>query len=253
MARRKQRNTRKRKSPADAKASMRFWRVYTFSAVFCLVLGAGAVGGSALWQYLKTPGHFPIRHVEILGRLEHLSPAEISAGLQPELKRNFFTLPVADMTAMLQALPWVKTVVVHRRWPDALVLNIVEQHAVATWNHQQLVNSDGALFAVGNLPDAQQPTLQLLGPEDGLPMVWQHYQQAQQLLTARGLPPIQQLQLSLGGCWSLRLANTEVVIGADKNWVHNLQRLQRLLPILTQRKTPVRRIDLRYPLGVAIA
>ncbi|HBS51955.1 MAG TPA: cell division protein FtsQ, partial [Coxiellaceae bacterium] len=60
---------------------------------------------------------------------------------------GFFYLNVISMRQQLLKLPWVYEASVQRKWPDTVVVNIIEQKPILQWGKNALVNPEGVVFA----------------------------------------------------------------------------------------------------------
>ena len=58
---------------------------------------------------------------------------------------NFFTLEIAEIQHQLEALPWVYSASIRKRWPATIKIHIVEQSIVAIWNDKALLNRFGEI------------------------------------------------------------------------------------------------------------
>lgn len=108
---------------------------------------------------------FRVRSVEVLGtrRMDARPVYEIA------LDQKAAALPlvdVADIRQRLLAFGWVKDARVSRRYPDTLVVDIVERSPAALWQDRQqlnLIDSDGVVL--DRVPVSRMPDLPLLiGP-----------------------------------------------------------------------------------------
>ena len=192
---------------------------------------------------------FPLREVEVTGRVAHTTRDQVQAIVAAQLKGNFFTLDLEATRAAFQRLPWVRRANVRRQWPDRLDVEIEEHVVLARWRDSALVNSLRRGVRSGDQRSAS-------GFRSARGDVWRGD------AALRCLPagvcrrcarrPVQVL-LSERRAWQLRLDDGDVVeLGRERMD----ERLQRFVTVYghTLAQLPARayRVDLRYPNGFAV-
>jgi cell division protein FtsQ len=130
----------------------------------------------------ETVGHagFTVRRIEPKG-LNRLPPMEVYRAAQTQMGR---AMPLVDLEAtrhQLLRFGWVKDARVSRRFPDTLLVDIVERHPAAIWQHNQrltLIDREGVVLQPVDL--SAMPDLPLvIGPAAN-----QHASELNQLLDA---------------------------------------------------------------------
>jgi len=210
-----------------------------------------AVAGALLWwsNAALDPARWPIRWLEVEGDLERVTAAQVRAAVADHAVRGFFAVDIERARVAVEALPWVARAAVGRRWPDALVITLEEQRAVARFNDSALVSSQGELFRVAGT-GGMQGLARLYGPEARSAEIFGQWQRARAMLTPVGLEPAA-LRLDPRGAWTLVLADgRELLLGRDAVEAR-LARFVAVLPELAGIEDLVR-IDLRYPNGLAV-
>ena len=191
---------------------------------------------------------FPLREVELTGRIAHTTRDQVHAIMAGQLKGNFFTLDLDAARATFQKLPWVRRVTVRRQWPDRLDVDIEEHIALAHWRESALVNTYGELFEAATSEDLPV----FIAPDGTAAELVQRYQAFRNLLEPLGKRPVQVL-LSDRRAWELKLDDGDVLELGRSQMDERLQRLvtsyDRTLARLPDRHY---RIDLRYPNGFAV-
>ncbi|KPJ67540.1 MAG: hypothetical protein AMJ43_04640 [Coxiella sp. DG_40] len=223
--------------------------VHSFLLVLLLIiLVKGLLWG---WSVLKDPRIFPISKIEVEATYQHVDPQTIQNAIAPCVNSSFFTVSISSIKQQLLQLPWVYMVSVNRVWRDKIIIKVTEQTAVAQWNNNALLNSDGEVFAPpkstfpSNLPI-------LFGTEDQLKKVWQNYQQMNLALAKLGLRVI---QVGMDKIGSMRLVlNNEVnLILGDADIMNKFYMFIKVYPkIVGNNGDRVKNIDLRYENGLAI-
>jgi cell division protein FtsQ len=107
-----------------------------------VLIGVLLVLASPLWGpgMLRRLAFFRVRKVEILGA-RYTAPAELLERLRVDTTRSVWD-PIAPLEARVRSHPQVAQVVITRKLPGTLVVQVTERHPVA------LVNGPGGLRAV---------------------------------------------------------------------------------------------------------
>jgi cell division protein FtsQ len=114
-------------------------------------LGAGgfalAIAGQAGYRWLTTSPTFAVRTLELRGNRRAPSDELVRlSGLA--VGRNIFASDVEGAEAALAGEPWVKTVEVHRRLPDTVVIRVTEREPALVVDLGKLyfADAEGTLF-----------------------------------------------------------------------------------------------------------
>jgi len=126
------------------------------------LLGLAAWAGWAVWRALTAGDTFLLQRVRVEGA-ERADAGRIEARLAPALGRNLLTLDLDEIRRAAEAGPWVRSVVLKRRLPDTLVVEIQERTVAAgAWieGARYLVDEEGLVIAeVGAGPSPRGPWL----------------------------------------------------------------------------------------------
>lgn len=219
------------------------------SVVLGAVLVAAAGWGSA---ELFDPQTFPIRSIQIIGDLHHLSKAQLQDIVASHATGGFFNVDVGSIQRAVTELPWTDSVSVRRVWPDSLHIRVTEQVPFARWGEKGLLNARGELFypesddIPSGLPDFH-------GPEGQEGAVMSAYRDMSRALAPVGLR-ITKLVLDERRAWLLELDNgIELKLGRVDHYPR-LVRFVRVYPKLLAGKAEaaVRSVDFRYTNGFAV-
>lgn len=216
-----------------------------------LLLVASLAGLSWLAPAMLNQLDRPIDAISVRGDFKGLDVADIEESLQPLIGKSFFATDLLQLKAQLEALPWVDSVAIRRKWPGVLVVQVDEQQPVAYWNATSLITGKGVVFT---------PKNRIALP--GLPALSGPPSRAQSVLRQAGdlsakLAPLgvglAALKTEARGAWTLTLTNgIEVALGRDQLE----QRFANFLTVyqkeLMQRADQVAQVDARYANGVAI-
>jgi cell division protein FtsQ len=194
----------------------------------------------------------PIRTVEVTGRFQHVSPADIEQVVARQVRgQGLLTVHLAAVSRAIHTLPWVDAVSVERDWPRGLSVLVVEQVAAARWGRDGLVNANGVRFAtgVGHFPAG---LARLSGPEGSEAEVTQRYLAMQRRLTEAGLN-ITALRLDARGAWQLDLSNGITVrLGRSQVDERFDKFISAALAVVEHRAGDISYVDMRYTNGFAI-
>lgn len=191
---------------------------------------------------------FPVRHVNIQGQLTHVTPAQVRAVVERELRGNFFTIGLEASREAFAKLPWVRHVHVRRQWPDRLDV-VLDEHAVlARWGSDALVNTQGEIFAAAS--DAKLPVFR--GPDDAAAEIVDAYARFQQALAPLG-HTVAEVEVSERRAWRLRLDDGMTLELGRERVAERVEKFAAAYgeSIARLRDAP-RVVDLRYPNGFAV-
>lgn len=194
----------------------------------------------------------PIRTVEVTGRFQHVSPADIERIVAREVRgQGLLTVRLSAVARAIHTLAWVDAVSVERDWPRGLSVLVVEQVAAARWGHDGLVNASGVLFATG-VSRFPPGLARLSGPEGSEAEVTGRYLAMQRRLAEAGLT-ITALRLDPRGAWQLDLGNGITVrLGRSQVDERFEKFMTAALAIVERRAGAISYIDMRYTNGFAI-
>lgn len=204
---------------------------------------------------------FDIRGITVVGDTTHNNAPTLRANVAPRIAGTFFTVDLGRVRAAFEAVPWVRRAVVRRDFPNRLKVLLQEHQPVALWEGNgdvRLVNSFGEVFEA-NVGEVDQEDLPVFSGPEG--------QSAEVLAMFRALEPLfapselrmEQMELSGGGSWSLKLDNGAVIQLGRGSVEEVTARTHRFMKTLTQVVTRYGRqaqavdsADLRHENGYAI-
>ncbi|MBK1691291.1 hypothetical protein CKO33_03815 [Ectothiorhodospira mobilis] len=202
--------------------------------------------------YLDRVDTLPVERVTVEGELHHLPRGAVREVVSTHLPAGFFTLDLEAVRRDLQALPWIRTASVERVWPDGVRLHLDEQVPVARWGDTAVLNQYGETFRpeAGTLP----PGLPALEGTPGRERVLMERLLAVQARLADVGLEVAGLTEDARRSWTVHLADGSRVLMGRGMDPARLDRLVRMYPRLrAHRETPIRRIDMRYANGIAVA
>jgi cell division protein FtsQ len=225
-----------------------------FSVCFVMLLAAGA------WWALRHP-LFAIAGITVQGDVTHNSAVMLRANVAPKLAGNFFTINLATARDAFEAVPWVRSAVVRREFPNRLRVVLEEHRAVALWGADgegRLVNRFGEVFEA-NAGDVENEELpRLSGPQELAAVVLAMYQTVKPMFETVDLG-INHLALTSRGSWQVELDNGAQVELGRGTGEEVVVRTQRFVQTLTQvsgrygrRPDALLSADLRHGDGYAV-
>ncbi|PUA28960.1 MAG: cell division protein FtsQ [Cellvibrio sp. 79] len=192
----------------------------------------------------------PIKSVVVEGEFHLISKQRATELIGDEINGDFLQLDLMELKAALLSDPWVEKVTLNRRWPDTLVVKIIEQKPIARWG-DGFLNQRGEIVRVENAePLSGLPWLQ--GSEADAIEILQQYQDLSQILRSRGLDVLA-LKCDNKKSWRLTVKNhVEIAIGRDQV----MEKIRRFVTVydthLSSVWSDVKAIDVRYTNGVAV-
>lgn len=224
--------------------------LFTLIGSLTLLLGVAA----CTWQELR-PDTNSTRRLYVIGDFERLKSADVAQAAQRHLGAGFFEVEVQDIKDAVNALPWVASVSVHRRWPDSVVVRVSEHRPLAHWGESALVSENKKIFTP--LSESIPPNLSwLAGPDDSVTLVLDELKKLQDVLVGSGYE-IDALRLDTRGSWQAVLKDgLELRLGRAEPQ----QRLRGFVDQLTNHNASALKsrleeagyVDLRYTDGFAV-
>jgi cell division protein FtsQ len=235
-------------------------RLMNFTANL-LVVGVVLLGlGGWAWWLLRHP-MFAIQSISVQGEVNRNNAVTFKANVMPQLNGNFFTLDLETARRAFEAVPWVRSAVIHREFPNRLRAVLQEQNPKALWGEEganTMVNEQGQVFEA-SVDDVDVENLPRMKGPDGLSAdVVKMYHYLRPIYQAVGMD-IDQLELTPRGSWRVLTstgATMELGRGGQAEIGANLQVFFKTLSQVTARygRTPtsLAGADLRHKDGYAL-
>ena len=208
--------------------------------VLAILAGAG-------WQLSR----LPIERVVVTGSLQHVSREQLEKMVVDSLQGGSLSADLNYIREPLERLPWVHRVVIKRRWPSSLEIEVTEQYPIARWGSTAYVNHEGEIFRPDGVRAARElPLLEgPLGRQRELMQLYKHIQEQLQSVELQ----VQQLTMNDRGGLSAQLrGGCELVFGSEDVSL----KLQRFLAVyaleLGADAANLQRVDMRYGHGLAV-
>lgn len=238
----------KNKKTVDKKTLVKRFKALSIVASLTAVIGLSAYYGG---QAVDTIMERPIAKITVKSEFKFISEHDSSEMINKNIKGNFLNENLLRMQEKLLQNPWIDDVILSRRWPDNLMVTIVEQVPVARWNNDSYINKRGEVIKVGNT-DNLDYLPKLSASKDAVDMM-QRYYRLNQIVSQSNLV-IVELEKDARGHWSAELLNGwTLLLGRDQLD----EKLKRLNVVVKKQLAPVADnialIDLRYEYGLAVS
>ena len=217
---------------------------------FVLLLVVLVFAGIKFYQWLKDEQKLPVQHIVISGERRFIDDEQLRDAVRGALPGSFFELDVNIAHEVIEARPWVYRASVRKEWPNTLRIYVTEQQAVAHWNDDLLLNTQGGSFQA-KLPESVDNLPQLFGPGGSEQTALQGYRAMQTLLGQQGLS-IAQMELSERFAWRLTLVGGLTLELGRTEFIDRVQRFVDLYPLLINNERYLDYVDLRYDTGMAV-
>ncbi len=217
-----------------------------------LALLALLLVAAALYLAQQALQRMPVERIVVSGKLEHLRQDALRQALMAKLDSGLLFLDLRALQAEVEALPWVYRAQLRRRFPDTLEVRVREQVPIARWSDAGFLNHEARIIEVS---DAQrwQDLPRIRGPEGSAGRLINQYQRLLEQLRPTDLTPREISEDALGQL-RVTLSNGVLLELGDRDRERRVQRFvtlwSRELAALEQ---AVRRVDMRYESGAAVA
>ncbi|MDO3388388.1 cell division protein FtsQ/DivIB [Gilvimarinus sp. SDUM040013] len=238
----------KRPATSWSNVAVLLWRAGVFTVLVTCAVGLYLYGGE-LWQFDVQQ---PVDSVKVEGEFVQLSESEASALISEAINRDFVKLDIKQLKQSLERHPWIERVVVSRGLGRTLTVTIIEQAPIALWGAVGFMNQRGEVIHTDKTHGLTAlPVLD--GDERISEKIMRQFQDLSQMVRSRNLN-IRKLWVDELGGWTLSLdGGALLVLGKDEL----PEKVQRFLTVydeyLVQHFEAVKRIDLRYANGLAVA
>lgn len=195
---------------------------------------------------------WPLKHLQLNAELRRVSAEQIQRVAMQHTREGFFALSLTELRDALANLPWVESVEVRKRWPDTVVIKVLEYQPYAIWDGRALVSRSGRLFDVPGI-ESLAGLPRLSGPDGEVAKVVNFHAEAVRALEPARLGVIR-TRLSDRGGWTVVLdGGAELVLGRQQP-MERLSRFADTIAALMQTRPnqALRHADLRYPNGYAL-
>jgi len=206
-----------------------------------------------LKNWLTDEKSVPLSALILTGDKTHITFDKVRDVLIAQEDRlNFFTVEIAQIQKELEAMPWVYSVSIRKRWPETLKIHIVEQSIVAIWNDRALLNRFGEIVEAPP-SSVKEQYVALNGVDEQANDVLITYTKLHQLLKVSRFE-IASLHSDSRQSTSLTLKNGMLLRLGKEQKLDRIQLFLTVYPLISQKYdvSNIEYIDLRYDTGFAI-
>ncbi|MGF6148533.1 Cell division protein FtsQ [Kingella potus] len=216
---------------------------WLYAAVAVLLLCSAAV-----WLY-RSP-HFPVKQVNINGRLRYSDSGQLQQVAQQYIRGNIFRADLNGAQAAFARLPWIAKAEVRRRLPDAVDISLTERIPVAHWDEGRLLDSEGNPFAATWEGDGELPEFK--GQEGSGKIMAEHLDIFRRELAKQKLA-VAVLSRTPRSAWEIVLDNGIRIRLGRENETERLARFVEAWPkLLRPQADRLEYVDMRYRDGFAV-
>lgn len=166
--------------------------------------------------------------------------------------KGFFSQDIAVVREQIETMPWIKTAVVRKIWPDKLSIALQEHQTVAIWNEVDFLSNEGKVFQLPMEKLVQKNLPVLAGPDYQSDLVLTTWYKLEANLKQKGLI-LKKLSIDERGSWKATLDNDLVLKLGRGAWQEKLDRFVTIYPqIDIPENKKLDYIDLRYDVGAAV-
>ena len=248
-------NILKRKTPQNIRFGEQKPKYYFHIRAFLALLGIlFALCIYFHWQtLLEKMDDKPISGFALAGQKVFTTDADIKESLlKMGMLKGFWGQDVEPIQAQIEALPWVKSSIVRKIWPNRLSIWITEYQPVAFWNQNQFVTQDGVVFQLpierlkeNTLPYLGGPDYQSLKVLEAWNQIYADFKSKN--LIAKGM------NIDERGAWQVTLDNDIVLKLGRGEWKSKLERFVTIYPqVDVPENKKIDYVDLRYAAGAAV-
>lgn len=203
---------------------------------------------AALMSGVIKSNHWEVSKIKLSAEFKRVNSEQIRIAVASYPERSFFKINADLIRENLINIPWVQHVSVNKKWPDTLIITLIEHKAVAVWNNDKLLNAKGEIFQVDSIDDLT--TLpQFIGKNSRSIEIWEKYIRYNDIVRQTGYD-INSVTVTDRGGWNLNLSNGMKINMGSKKIDAKLVRLADTWVKLIQLKDQAPEyIDLRYTNG----
>jgi len=210
----------------------------------CILLMAALMSGAIQSDRWK------INSLELNAGFKRVSAEQIRVAIAASKERSFFKIDIEHIKQALKQIPWVKRVDVKKKWPNTLIVNLVEHEAFAIWNQNQLLNYSGDIFSVESTENLSLPQIQ--GSDNQAKEILQKFSRFKELIATTGFD-IKKAIVSPRGSWSIELNNgIQINLGSQQKDSRIIRLKDTWISLLKKNNDLPQYIDLRYTNGYAV-
>jgi cell division protein FtsQ len=191
---------------------------------------------------------FPVNKIIIEGKLEHVTPLQLSYVAHNKLHGTFFTLDIQGLKNEFEKLPWVNHVEVQRYFPHTVMVSLQEYHAVARIGDENFLADNGKIF--DGADDSNSLPILYLENSYQAPQAFNLTKQLD-LILQRHQDRLDKLWLTIPSITKISTQKGLTITLCGKNVISNMERLDVYWSRLYHLNPNIKNINLCYKDGLA--
>jgi len=213
-----------------------------------LLLSLTVLFMAALTSGVIQSEHWKIKNIELSAEFKRVNSEQVRIAVAAYPERSFFKVKASDIHDKIQQIPWVQQVSVNKKWPQSLMITIVEHKAMAVWNNNKLLNENGEIFEVDSIDDLTAlPKIQ--GNNKNSQEIWDKYMRFNDIVKSTGLD-VNSAIVSNRGSWKLGLSNgIRINLGSQQMDARLVRMADTWNTLIKQKDHMPYYLDLRYTNG----
>jgi len=206
---------------------------------------------AALMSGVIKSSHWEIENINIRAEFKRVNSEQIRIVVASQTERSFFKVNPDEIRDELSNIPWVQKVSVNKKWPNSLIVTLIEHKAVATWNGNKLLNEYGEIFEVDRFDDLSAIP-KIHGNDNDSQQIWDKYVRFNEIVKKTGLD-ITSSSISNRGGWQLELSNgIDINLGSQQMDAKLVRLTDTWTKLLNLKEQQPIYIDLRYTNGYVV-
>ncbi|NUW68427.1 cell division protein FtsQ/DivIB [Vibrio coralliilyticus] len=225
---------------------------HTLGGAFLLVvlLLIGSILHSTL-SWMWDDQRLPLSKIVLEGELKYVSALDVQRAFATlQHVGTFMSQDVKVLQDTVEAIPWVSHASIRKQWPDTVKVFLTEYKAVAIWNGNELLNSQGQVFN-GDIGKLAEERVKLYGPAETSQEVLAVWRKINPEFAALNLK-ISSLLLNDRRAWQIILDNGIRLELGKESLEERVERFLSLYKNLGSDSQRVSYIDLRYDTGASV-
>lgn len=200
---------------------------------------------------------FPLSKIIIKGNQNFTTIEDINQIiLNIKHSKNFIQNDIITIQTNISKMPWIQKSSIEKKWPDSLVVQILEHIPIGFWNDLYFIDVNGTIFYVPkNRLNNVKNLLKIYAPKNSEKVIFQV------LLVIKNILEKEQISLNtiyVGEqfAWDLTIENNLKIRLGRYDKIYRLKRFVTIYPVLLkiaqkENKT-MKYIDLRYNSGLSV-
>lgn len=201
-------------------------------------------------DFLLKPDTLPFKNVRVQGALTHLDRGGLAKTVERSIDGGYFAVDIDAIQQEVERLSWVEKSTIRRRWPDTLVMTVIEHEPFARWGEGRIVSTKGKVFVPENANTLTLPYL--YGPNGTAGEVVTAYKALAKNVVNVGWEVVR-LGMDNRQEWSATFDNGLQLMMGHFIDEHKVKKLVGLYASLNSEGRTPGRIDMRYNHGFAVS